>query len=198
MSRILLVLGSLNEPSATEVMLRDLERKIIALGAEASILDLRRDSLPLYIPGRASEAPNYVAIRARIVEADGIVLGTPNYHGGPSGALKNFLDFYWREFTGKLFGYVCASHEKGLTAMDALRTAVRQCYGWSLPYGVAGVESQELQTEPAPRITSKKLEDRLTMMAHDMVAYSQVLGEQRRRDIAHHEPTFVGILRPKK
>ena len=28
-------------------------------------------------------------------------------------------------------------HEKGLTAMDQMRTAVRQCYGWSLPYGIS-------------------------------------------------------------
>ena len=54
-----------------------------------------------------------------------------------SGAMKNFLDYFWTEFAGKVFGYLCASHEKGLTVMDQMRTAVRQCYGWSLPYGVA-------------------------------------------------------------
>jgi FMN reductase len=50
---------------------------------------------------------------------------------------KNFLDFYWEEFAGKTFGYICTSHEKGLTEMDQMRTAVRQCYGWSLPHGVS-------------------------------------------------------------
>jgi FMN reductase len=47
------------------------------------------------------------------------------------------LDLYWEEFVGKTFGYICTSHEKGLTEMDQMRTAVRQCYGWSLPHGVS-------------------------------------------------------------
>jgi hypothetical protein len=48
--------------------------------------------------------------------------------------LKNLLE--------KL-GYLCASHEKGLTVMDQLRTAVRQRYGWSMPYGVSINEDQD-------------------------------------------------------
>jgi len=53
-----------------------------------------------------------------------------------SGVMKNFLDFFWLDFAGKAFGYVYASHEKGLTVMNQIRTAVRQHYGWSMPYGL--------------------------------------------------------------
>jgi NAD(P)H-dependent FMN reductase len=54
-----------------------------------------------------------------------------------SGVLKNFLDYYVNEFAVKIFGYLCASHEEGLTVMDQMRTVVRQCYGWTMPYGVS-------------------------------------------------------------
>ena len=47
--------------------------------------------------------------------------------------MKNFLDYHWEEFAGKLFGYLCASHEKGLTAMDQMRTAVRPVLRMELP-----------------------------------------------------------------
>jgi FMN reductase len=30
-----------------------------------------------------------------------------------------------------------ASHEKGLTVVDQMRTAIRQCYGWSMPYNIS-------------------------------------------------------------
>jgi hypothetical protein len=30
-----------------------------------------------------------------------------------------------------------ASHEKGLTVADQMRTAIRQCYGWSMPYNIS-------------------------------------------------------------
>ena len=39
-----------------------------------------------------------------------------------SGALKNFLDHFYEEFAGKVFGYIVASHEKGLTVMDQMRS----------------------------------------------------------------------------
>jgi NAD(P)H-dependent FMN reductase len=68
--------------------------------------------------------------------ADAFILATPDYHGSMAGSMKNFLDYFWSEFAGKLFGYICSSHEKGLTVMDQMRTAVRQCYGWSMPYGI--------------------------------------------------------------
>jgi NAD(P)H-dependent FMN reductase len=54
-----------------------------------------------------------------------------------SGVLKNFLDYYFNEFAEKIFGYLCASHEKGFTVMDQMRTVMLQCYGWSMPYGVS-------------------------------------------------------------
>ena len=30
--------------------------------------------------------------------ADAFVLATPDYHGSMSGTMKNFLDFFWKEF----------------------------------------------------------------------------------------------------
>jgi FMN reductase len=98
-----------------------------------------------------------------------------------SGALKNFLDFHWEEFAGKLFGYVCASHEKGLTVMDHMRTAVRQCYGWSLPYGVSVHGEQDL--DAAGAVTNPRLTTRLRMLARDLVVYGGLLAEQFRQDV---------------
>ncbi|MFL6423008.1 MAG: NADPH-dependent FMN reductase [Nitrososphaeraceae archaeon] len=69
--------------------------------------------------------------------ADSIILSSPDYHGSMSGAIKNFLDYFWEEFAGKTFGYIVASHEKGLTVADQMRTAIRQCYGWSMPYNIS-------------------------------------------------------------
>ena len=63
-----------------------------------------------------------------------------------AGSMKNFLDYFWSEFAGKLFGYICSSHEKGLTVMDQMRTAVRQCYGWSMPYGISINGEKDFET----------------------------------------------------
>jgi len=43
--------------------------------------------------------PGFAALKARVEAADVFILGTPDYHGSISSALKNFLDHFWREFT---------------------------------------------------------------------------------------------------
>ena len=101
------------------------------------MLDLRAVELPMYRPDRETPSEAQRNITADVEWADAFVLATPDYHGSMSGAMKNFLDYHWEELAGKVFGYICSSHEKGLTVMDQMRTVVRQCYGWSMPYGVA-------------------------------------------------------------
>src|SRR6266513_2319973 len=96
------------------------------------------------------------------------ILGTPDYHGSISSAMKNFLDHFWHEFAGKLFGTVVASHEKGLTVTDQLRTVARQCYAWTLPYGVAFAENTDLKDG---QVASGAFEKRLEMMIRDVRVY---------------------------
>jgi FMN reductase len=114
--------------------------------------------------------------------ADAFVLASPDYHGSISGAMKNFLDFYWEEFAGKTFGYICSSHEKGLTVMDQMRTAVRQCYGWSLPYGVS-INGEEDFNEKG-EIVNSLLVKRLKILARDLVVYGKLIRRQFLQDIS--------------
>jgi FMN reductase len=105
--------------------------------ANIQVLDLKQTILPfLYYEEHNKKAE--ISIAEKMVKsADAFILSTPDYHGSMAGSMKNFLDYFWSEFAGKLFGYICSSHEKGLTVMDQMRTAVRQCYGWSMPYGIS-------------------------------------------------------------
>jgi FMN reductase len=151
-------------------------------GAETRLLDLRRVSLPIYNPDGVSPEPDGLREATEAVNwADAFVLASPDYHGSMSGAMKNFLDFYWEEFAGKLFGYICASHEKGLTVMEQMRTSVRQCYGWSLPYGVS-VHGEE-DFDASGKVINSRVERRLSMLTRDLVVYGALIREQFRRDL---------------
>src|SRR3989475_11043947 len=126
--------------------------------------------------------------------ADAFILVSPDYHGSMSGAMKNFLDFYWEEFAGKTFGYICSSHEKGLTVMDQMRTAVRQCYGWSLPYGVSINGEQDFDEKG--EIVDSLLVKRLKILARDLVVYGKLIREQFLRDITSNvSDTFAARYR---
>ena len=143
-------------------------------GAEIRLLDLKQTKLPLYDPTTNHSISEVKKVQDDVNWSDALILSTPDYHGSMSGVMKNFLDYFWAEFAGKTFGYICASHEKGLTAMDQMRTAVRQCYGWSIPYGVSVNDSDDFING---KITSK-LESRLDMLARDLVVYGILIRQQ--------------------
>jgi NAD(P)H-dependent FMN reductase len=165
-------------------------------GAQTRMMNLRELDLPMYRPrGQVIETQGVRLANENVEWADAFVLASPDYHGSMSGAMKNFLDYYWTEFAGKLFGYLCASHEKGLTVMDQMRTAVRQCYGWSLPYGVSFNGDEDFD---ANGIKVPAVERRLRMLARDLVTYGSLIRDQFQRDLASDTPeTFVARYRKK-
>ncbi len=162
-------------------------------GAEVRLLDLNTVVLPLYDPS-APASKEVEHTTEAIAWADAFILASPDYHGSMSGALKNFLDYFYEEFAGKVFGYIVASHEKGLTVMEQMRTAVRQCYGWSMPYGVSINGPQDFTGD---EIRDTRLSNRLRMMARDLVVYGRLLRDQFLRDFGSTEPdTFAAFYRP--
>jgi len=190
--RVLAVAGSLNSDSVTRLVVGEAARQLAALGCEVDLLDLRQEPLPLYSPEISHGTPAFPALQRRVEQADVVVLGTPDYHGSISSALKNFLDHFWREFAGKIFATIVASHEKGLTVTDHLRTVARQCYAWTLPYGVSFMGDEDVKNG---KICSATLAQRLEMMTRDLAVYGRLLAAQRRADLVSKDPGFMARLR---
>lgn len=176
---------------ALKIVLERMEK----LDAETHLLDLRRVKMPTFNPNSSMQSGKRLKeISEEVNWADVLILTTPDYHGSMSGPMKNFLDHYWQEFAGKTFGYICASHEKGLTVMDQMRTAVRQCYGWSLPYGIS-VNGEEDFNE-AGEIVSSLLTKRLRMLARDLIVYGELIRKQFLQDLSSKESdTFAARYR---
>ena len=163
--------------------------------AKTRLLELRKLRMPPFNPDSSTQSNiNLQKVTDDVNWADAFILVSPDYHGSISGSMKNFLDYYWEEFAGKTFGYICTSHEKGLTVMDQMRTAVRQCYGWSLPYGIS-VNGEEDFNEVG-EVVNSILEKRLKMLARDLVVYGKVIREQFLDDLSSDvTDTFVARYR---
>lgn len=165
--------------------------------AKTRLLELRKIGMPLFNPDSDSLIQSDMKLQKVTNDvnwADAYILVSPDYHGSISGAMKNFLDYYWEEFAGKTFGYICTSHEKGLTVMDQMRTAVRQCYGWSLPYGIS-VNGQE-DFDKVGEVTNSLLDKRLRMLARDLVVYGKLIRGQFLQDLSSDViDTFVARYR---
>jgi NAD(P)H-dependent FMN reductase len=185
---VLAVVGSLNRNSVTRIVVNDVAANLRAQGCAVDVLDFFHEPLALFNPDSAYEGAPFLALKERVERADVYLLGTPDYHGSMSSAIKNFLDHFWQEFAGKLFATIVASHEKGLTVTDQLRTVARQCYAWSLPYGVSFADREDLKDG---QVASDSLKKRLEMLAHDIRVYGEVIAKQRRADLAGTEPGFM-------
>jgi azobenzene reductase len=190
---ILAVVGSSGKNSVTRTVIRYLGDRWTEAGCAVDCLDLGLEPLTLFDPETTYQSAGYDPLKARVDKADVLVLGTPDYHGSISSTLKNFLDYFWKEFAGKLFATVVASHEKGLTVTDQLRTVARQCYAWTLPYGVSCADKEDVRDG---NIVSDSLRKRLDMLVRDVRVYGALLASQRRADLAGQDPGFLARHRP--
>ena len=192
--RVLVVSGSPGQPSATRAVLQIIADRLTTAGAQVDLLDLAETPLPHFHPESSSKTADFAALKARVDLADVLLLGTPDYHGSYSGTLKNFLDHFWQEFAGKLFGTVVASYDKGLTATDHLRTVARQCYAWSMPYAVTFADKADVKDG---QIINDAFRQRVEMFARDLRVYDELLARQRQADLAGTDPGFLARLRKK-
>lgn len=193
--KVLGVGSSMREGSYGTRALKIVLERMEKLQAETHLLDLRKVKMPTFNPNSSVQSGKRIReVTEEVNWADVFILATPDYHGSMSGPIKNFLDHYWQEFAGKTFGYICTSHEKGLTAMDQMRTAVRQCYGWSLPYGIS-VNGEEDFNE-AGEIVNSLLAKRLRMLARDLIVYGKLIRAQFLQDLSSKESdTFAARYR---
>jgi NAD(P)H-dependent FMN reductase len=183
--------GTLQRDSASFIVVQHVSEQLKAAGCRVDIIDLKKEPLALFDPETAYNLPTYGKVQNRVDRADVIVLATPDYHGSISSALKNFLDHFWREFAGKLFATIVASPEKGLTVTEQLRTVARQCYAWTLPYGIAFANETDVKSGQI----SSELRERLQMMARDICVYGRLLARQRHADLAATGPGFLARYR---
>jgi NAD(P)H-dependent FMN reductase len=94
--------------------------------AEFEIVDIEDFKLPLLdepVPpslGQYSKA-HTKAWSAKINSFDAYIFVTPEYNHGPSGALKNAIDFLFREWNNKAAGFVGYGGSGGTRAVEQLR-----------------------------------------------------------------------------
>ena len=190
---VLGVAGSMRQESYSTRALKMVLEEAKKYNAESYMLELRKINLPLYDPSEITpdefSSNNNNLVLERITTslrwADVFVLASPDYHGSMSGGMKNFLDYFWEEFAGKTFGYIVASHEKGLTVADQMRTAVRQCYGWSMPYNIS--INGEKDFDSKGNLVNSALAKRIKMLARDLVTYGTLIRRQFLQDVANQE-----------
>jgi NAD(P)H-dependent FMN reductase len=81
-------------------------------GHAVTMLDVRELNFPLLQDtfDKLTDAPEKMKAASRAISAsDGLVVVSPEHNGSFSGALKNTMDYFFKEYKGKPFGVVGVS-----------------------------------------------------------------------------------------
>lgn len=130
--KILVINGSPRQKGRTGIATRFIARKY-----NTELLDLSNADIPLY--NGEEEQRQLLAVknlRQQVAEADGIILASPEYHSGMSGALKNALDFLGSEqFSHKPVALlvVAGGGKGGINALNNMRIVGRGVYANVIP-----------------------------------------------------------------
>lgn len=172
--RIVAICGSLRDESTTRVALAHTLAAAADAGAETELLDLREFDLPLY-DGDDSDAGDAVELRERVRAADGIVLGTPIYHGTIASGLKTALDYCgFDEFEDKPVGVLAVAGGRFPTpALLHLRTVCCWLRAHPLPHQV-GIPNVSDVVENG-EITDEKTVERAETLGENVTEFARRL-----------------------
>lgn len=170
---VVAVCGSLRDASRTRIALQETLAASAEIGATTELVDLRSYELP-NLNAVDGDIPDAERLRERFARADSILLGTPNYHGSYSGALKNALDYCGRdEFEGITVGLleVAAGDFPG-SAILHLRAVARTLSAWTLPTAVAIPDSHSIIAGSG--IRDSDIAERTNRLGRELAEYAGV------------------------
>ena len=151
---VVAVCGSRRAGSYTRAGLRYALAGAAGAGAEAELLDLGDPELefPLFHPDRDAETAGDVAdALERVRRADGVVLGSPVYHGSYSSAFRSFHDWCsFDEYEDTAVGLLAtAGGGSYASTLDHMRSTVRGVHGWVVPHQV-GIRNASARFDSPP------------------------------------------------
>lgn len=180
--RIVGIGGTLRPRSSSGTALRVCLDHARALGAEVSAFTGPDLVAPLYDPGTGELPETMRAMIGALRAADGIILASPGYHGGVSGAIKNALDYAEEMagddrpyFAGRAIGCIAtAAGWQGTGAtLVALRGIVHALRGWPTPLGVA-LNSAEPLFDDAGGCIADRTNDLLVAMTNEVIGFARM------------------------
>ncbi len=140
--RIAGISGSLRQGSYTRMALTIALKAAEGPTCETDLIDLREFELGFAdgMGDRLGISPEVQRLRDRLRQADGMIVGTPEYHGSFSGVLKNALDLTgFAEWEGKMIALIGVSGGRigAHNALNSLRDIGRSLHAWVIPEQVA-------------------------------------------------------------
>lgn len=176
--------GSLRPGSQSEQALRMALAAAADAGARTTAITGEGLQLPFYDAAITERSDAAHALVDAIRTADGLIVTSPGYHGGPSGLIKNALDYVEdmrhdeRPYlSGRAVGLIAVANgwQAAVTTLNQLRTTVHALRGWPTPLGAA-VNSLEAKFDEAGGVSDEKVQVMLRLIGEQVVDFARAQG----------------------
>ena len=173
--------GTLRPGSSTERVLFHVLRHTESLGAETALFVGEDINLPMYVPHGRAHSDRAAALISALRDADAVVIGSPGYHGGVSGLVKNALDYtedMAQDDAPYLEGRAVACVATGAgwqganAALNALRNIVHALRGWPTPLGIA-LNTRNPLFDSDGECLEAEVAELMKVMAKQLVGFAQ-------------------------
>ena len=150
-------------------------------GAKTRLISGIALQLPMYQPDNPERTPAATDLVGQLALADGIILGSPGYHGSISGLVKNALDYAEDlrndarpYFSGRAVGCIATAGgwPGAVNTLGALRDIVHALRGWPTPMGAA-INSSERVFDETGQCLIPRVAQTLDMMADEVLSFAR-------------------------
>lgn len=180
--KIVGIAGSMNPASSTKKVIQIVLDAASKAGAETELIHLAEWKLPIYDKREdvSTYPPQVHDFIRKVTEADGLVIGSPEYHGSLSGALKNAIDFLeGRHLKDKQVAIVgVAGGSMGATnTVNTLQIIMRNLHAWPLPSSPSVPNASQAFTEDG-KLKDEKLQARMEQLGVQLVQSIRLMNPQ--------------------
>ncbi|HEX9592602.1 MAG TPA: NAD(P)H-dependent oxidoreductase [bacterium] len=180
------ICGSIRKGSLTRMALQVALAGAKEAGAAIHLIDLRAYEL-VFCDGKEDESvypKDVFKLREDVRAAQGIILATPEYHGGYSGVLKNALDLMgFDELEGKMLGLVGVSGGGmgAFGAISSLRAVGRALHAWVIPEQVSIPRAWQ-EFDDSGTLKNSDLEKRLKEVGRQVARFAYLHTSQEAQE----------------
>ncbi|MDP9015084.1 MAG: NAD(P)H-dependent oxidoreductase [Pseudomonadota bacterium] len=177
---IVAVGGTLRPGSSTEKAMQYVLDAAERAGARTKLISGPALQLPMYQPENVERTEAARDLVAQLARADGIILGSPGYHGSISGLIKNALDYaedlrtdVRPYFSGRAVGCIATAGgwPGAINTLSALRDIVHALRGWPTPLGAA-INSSERVFDDDGQCLVPRVAQMLDIIAVEVIGFA--------------------------
>ena len=185
---ILIISGSVRTGRKSHDVAVELQKRFIGHGLmDTHILDLAAYSLPVleekYLPGSDAMPEGLAEIQEQLDKADAMIFLSPEYHGSYSGALKNALDYFWKEFARKPIGVVAVASGKfgGINASTEMQQLVLSLGGFPMPFKLLIPTVQHVFDEEG-KLIDEFLSKSFDKFVHEYAWFAEAIADRKAKE----------------